>query len=108
MFNQTAIAILDKSDFSSRFLDFVERYEKFRNVIHDSISNSWVEQHDYEYIMHYLKPSPLDEITPFTLTDFACMSESEIVFWHDYCIELKYLLDEKKSLYETLNKYYQI
>ncbi len=106
MFNQTSIDVLDKSDFLSRFLDFMDRYEKFRNVTHNSITDCWVEHHNYEYILHYLKPSPTDESIPFTLTDFVCMSNSEITFWQDYCIKLKYLLDEKKSLYETLKRYH--
>lgn len=107
MFTKTAIDILNKSDFSNRFLDFVKRYEKFRNVEHNSTCSSWVEEHNYDYIRSYLHPSLTDESVPFTLTDFSSMSETQMAFWHDYCLELKYLLNEKKSLYENLNQYYQ-
>lgn len=107
MFSKTAIDILNKSDFSNRFLDFVKRYENFRNVAHNSIFSSWVEENNYDYIRSYLSASLTDDSVPFTLTDFVSMSGNQIAFWHDYCLELKYLLDEKKALYENLNQYYQ-
>ena len=109
MFSKTAIATLNNSDFLERFSNFVKRYESFRNVTQNySYINSWIKDKNYEYIMSYLSPSPTDDSVRFTLTDFVKMDNTQIEAWHDYCLELKHLLDEKQLLYETLNRYYTI
>jgi len=109
MFSETTTAILDKSDFLERFSNFVERYETFRNVTQNYAHiNSWIKDKNYVYIMSYLSPSPTDNSVPFTLTDFVKMDHLQMEFWHDYCLELKHLLDEKDLLYRTLNRYYNV
>ena len=109
MFTKTTIDILDKSDFLERFSSFVERYETFRNVTENCAHiQSWIKDKNYEYIMSYLSPSPTDDSVPFTLTEFAKMDDMQRSAWHEYCLQLKHLLDEKYSLYETLNRYYNI
>ena len=108
MFSETAIAILDKSDFLERFSSFITRYQNFRYLTNVSSSDSWIRDKNYEYIWYYLSPSPRDEFLPFTLTDFVKMDDIQIAAWHEYCLQLKHLLDEKDSLYETLNRYHDI
>ena len=109
MFSKTAIAILNKSDFLERFSNFVERYETFRNLSQNYAHiNSWIKDKNYECIMSYLSLSPTDDSVPFTLTDFVKMNDLQMEVWHDYCLELKHLLDEKDLLYRTLDRYYNV
>ena len=105
MLNKEVITSLTDSKFCERFLNFVQRYEKFK---HENILESadvWVRDENYEYIKAFLNISPIEEIIPFSLTDFARMDEIQMSAWHDYCIELKHLLDEKNALYQELNNY---
>lgn len=102
MKNDSTILISKADDFNTRFLDFAKRYDELKNTKVLQTAIIWVETSNYEYIKHFLKNNTCEVIPPFSNKEFASMSNSEITFWHDYCVELQHLLDEKDSLYKEL------
>lgn len=102
MKNDSTILISKTDGFNTRFLDFAKRYDELKNTKVLQTAVIWVETSNYEYIKHFLKNDSCEVIPPFSNKDFASMSNSEITIWHEYCIELQHLLDEKHSLYKEL------
>jgi len=107
MFSENAIATLNSSNFLCRFLDFAERYSQFKNN-HSLFETAmlWANDKNYEYIRYYLSLSSNEAQIPFSLDEFVCMNHLQMFAWHEYCMELKYFLDEKKALYNELNQFY--
>lgn len=105
MKNNNTILISKVDDFNRRFLDFAKRYDKLKCADLLKTATMWVETSNYDYIRYFLKTDSYEQLVPFSLKEFASMSNIEMAAWHNYCMEIQYLLDEKNSLYNELISY---
>lgn len=89
---------LEESHFLDRFLGFIEAYDAINETIFFESAKKWVEKKDFHAIKCYLLSNPIEYSCPFTIKDFAFMTEEEIKFAKEQSVKILALLDEKKAL----------
>lgn len=95
------------TDFTDRFLGFVEKYESIRSIQLLSTAKKWVENEDFDSIKYFLHVTPVECYIPCTMHEFIFMDISYFEVFQNICTEISALLDEKKYLYHELTSFYE-
>ncbi len=96
-----------ESDFIDRFLGFIEEYESVCGInLFDTVSD-WLSEEEYDYIKYFLNTTVSEYHLPFDIRDFIYMDYDKFIDYQEKCIKISALLDEKKSLYQEFNSFYE-
>lgn len=95
------------TDFIDRFLCFIKKFDNVCRKNTLSFVQKWIDEEEYDYIKSFLLITSIETVIPITMHEFATMVPEKILAFQNFCSSVSALLNEKQTLYEEFNSFYE-